>query len=79
MTGQSEVFNVTMDMTVAMLLKDALLRVGLPHETKLSLSHHTKIIQPDCYSTLILANGFQSNDTLTISGSMLGGMISPKP
>ena len=78
MTGESEVFNVHLDMTVERLLKDALKRVGIPPETKVSLAHHSKIIKADRYCTSILACGLQSNDTLTISGSMLGGMIVPE-
>jgi len=78
MTGESEVFNVHLDMTVERFLKDALNRVGIPPETKVSLAHHSKIIQADRYCTPILACGLQSNDTLTISGSMLGGMIVPE-
>ena len=61
------------------LLKKALKSVGLPPETKVTLSHHSKIIIADCYGTSIQACGLRSNDTLSISGSMLGGMIKPAP
>ena len=65
-------------MKVRSLLKKALKAVGQPPETKVTLSHHSKIIIADCYGTSIQACGLRSNDTLSISGSMLGGMIAPE-
>ena len=66
-------------MTVRSLLKKALKAVGQPPETKVTLSHHSKIIIADCYGISIQACGLRSNDTLSVSGSMLGGMITPAP